>query len=36
MIDLVVDLLWGFVEFLCWRSRKKEPEAISEDGLNRL
>jgi hypothetical protein len=24
MIDLLVDLLWAFVEHLCWRFSKKD------------
>ena len=26
MIELIADLLWGLIEFLCWRERDKPAD----------
>ena len=32
MIDLLTDLLWGFIEFLCWRRSNDEAKDTRRDG----
>jgi hypothetical protein len=36
MFELIADLLWGLIEFFCWRERDKPEEPLDPDKLGRL